>query len=85
MKPERYFVVVDADGVIVHTTISLTREDAIEEWLSTESSMNWLANLGRGARGQQRKCADSWEAFEARGYTVIPVSIVPEHQHANPV
>lgn len=59
-----------------HTTLFLTPEDSIEEFLKQEQSMNWLANLGRSSRGEQKKATPSWEGFEAKGYRVRKCQIV---------
>lgn len=71
------FCVVDPAGVMVHTTVSLDEQGAINEWITTEQSMNWVHNAVRKVQGQQQVCAPSWEGFEAQGYRVIPIELIP--------
>lgn len=81
MKPpypnDELFAVCDPDGHIMHTTVTPDTQQSIDEFLSVEQSMQWVVNLNREAHGKRPACASSWEGFEAQGYRVIPVSIVP--------
>lgn len=72
---DEYFCVVDPKGTLVHTTISLSSEESVNEWLEQEGAVNWVYNLGRQRRQQSPRCRPSWEQFEAEGYTVKPVRI----------
>lgn len=73
------FCVVDPNGVLVHTTISTSVDGAVEEWMNIEGTMNDFTNMFRAIRKEARKCFKSWEQFEAEGYAVIKVSIIPEY------
>lgn len=72
---EPYFCVVDATGVLVHTTLSLSRDEAINQWLAQEQAVNFFVNAGRSSRGESPVCSASWEQFEAQGFKVLPVKL----------
>ena len=72
------FCVCDPEGILIHTTCSPDEAGAIEFWLDTEKSMNMIGNLGRASRGEPQRCASSWEQYEAEGYTVVNVSLIPD-------
>ncbi len=76
--PSRMFVVCDPQGILVHTTVSLDQSGAVELWLEQEGVCNEIYNVGRGVRGESKRCRPSWEQFEAQGYRVIRVRLVPE-------
>lgn len=76
------FAVCDPNGVLVHTTVATDEKSAIELWMDIEKSHNWISNLCRQAKGPRLKiyrptCMQSWEAFEAEGYAVVPVGLFP--------
>ena len=68
---------IDPQGNIVHTKLGLVESEIIQEWLEEERSMNFIGNLGRSSRRETLRCQPSWEAYEAEGYRIIPVKIVP--------
>jgi hypothetical protein len=70
-----YFCVVDPSGVIVHPTISLTKQEAIDQWIEQERACNFIVNAGRAARNEAPKCSPSWEQFEAQGFKCLPVRL----------
>lgn len=72
------FCVCDVNGHLVHTTVAISPQDAIDEWLSIEGSMNSLANLCRTVKKEPKKCLPSWEGFEAEGYRIVRVQLLPE-------
>lgn len=70
-KPlKRLYAVCDPTGHIDHTTISVLDEDAVGLWMKTEQT---LIPIFRG------KPAQSWEVYEAEGYSVVRVDVVPEY------
>lgn len=71
------FAVCDPQGVIVHTTVSTDYQGAIEMWFDVERGMNKLANMCRVVRGEPPCCMPSWEGYEAEGYRVIRLTLVP--------
>lgn len=71
------YCVCDPNGVLVHTTVGVEPRDCIEEWLHTEQSMNFIGNLGRQIRGETKRCAPSWEGYEAEGYRIVRVNLIP--------
>ncbi|HEY6154671.1 MAG TPA: hypothetical protein VIW07_13100 [Candidatus Udaeobacter sp.] len=71
------FCVCDPKGVLVHTTVATDEKSAIEFWMETESAMNLLSNCGRTVRGESQRCLPSWEGFEAEGYRVVRVNLIP--------
>lgn len=71
-----YFCVRDPQGILVHTTVSTKPEEAIEQWLSIEQGMNWLHNLARASHGERTGPLQSWEGFEAEGYSVVRVKLI---------
>lgn len=71
---------VDPQGNIVHTKIGLKAEEIIEDWLDEERTMNIFTNHGRRKREENPSCARSWESYEAEGYRIIPVKIVPDER-----
>lgn len=77
------FAVCDPCGNIVHTTISVSAANAIDEWLEQEGVCNFISNLGRRSRGESLRCRPSWEQFEAEGYRIVPVKISPEETDAD--
>jgi hypothetical protein len=68
---------VDPQGNIVHTKLGLVQAEIIEDWLDEERTMNIFTNHGRRKREENPSCARSWESYEAEGYRIIPVKIVP--------
>lgn len=68
---------VDPQGNIVHTKIGLKAEEIVEDWLEEEKSINAIRNLGRMFHHEKQSCARSWESYEAEGYRIIPVKIIP--------
>jgi hypothetical protein len=70
--------IVDPQGNLIHTMLGLKREEIIEEFLREEQVMNLIGNVGRTLRMEPRRCAKSWEAYEAEGYRIIPVKIIPD-------
>lgn len=72
-QPFEGFCIVSPDNELIFTTVSTTEADSIREWVEQEQSMNFIANMGRGARGEEQACAKSWEGFEAEGYRVAPI------------
>ena len=66
-----YFCVTDPHNNIVHTTISLTREGAINEWLEQDHAVHVICNAGRAMRSQKPLCTPSWEHCEAEGYKCL--------------
>lgn len=75
MKQEEYFCVIDPQGVLVHTTISLSESEAVNQWIETEQSMNFIGNMVALANGHAQRCARSWEQYEAEGYKVVSVRL----------
>ena len=59
-----------------HTTLFLTPEDSIKEFLEQEQSINWIANAGRLGRGEDRRVTPSWEHYEAEGYRVRKCKLI---------
>lgn len=70
-----FYTIKGPTGYLIHTHISLTPEEAIEEFLETERAMGMLANCVRMSRGNDPVCPQSWELYEAEGYCVVPVQI----------
>jgi hypothetical protein len=80
MKPKpscSLFCVCDPDGNLVFTTISTTEKDSIKEWMDQERVTEEISNLGRVMRGEPKTCCPSWEQFEAQGYTIVSVVLLP--------
>lgn len=77
------FAVCDPTGHLVHTTVATSSELAIEQWMETESAINNLANMCRVIKRERTKCMQSWEQFEAEGYRIVPVKVVPSEIYAN--
>lgn len=73
------YCVCDPAGNLVHTTVFTTQKESIEEWMKIESNMNDLANMCRTVRHEPILCFQSWEQFEAEGYTVVPVVLLPSY------
>jgi hypothetical protein len=73
--------VCDPQGCLVHTTVATDPQSAIEEWLRIESAVTLVANAARVIRGESKKCLESWEGFEAQGYRIVPVDLIPTHAH----
>lgn len=71
-----YWTVKDPTGHLVHTVLACDKDDAIREWLKTEQAVNWFANVLRVAKGGKATCAQSWEVFEAEGYSIVRVDIL---------
>ena len=76
------FCVCDPTGHLVHTTVAIDEKSSIEEWLETEKCMQWIYNLGRRHRGESEACLSSWEGYEAQGYRVVTVELIPVKCHA---
>lgn len=62
-------------GLLIQTHVSTKPEEAISDFLDTESVVLPFINNGRERRGETRQCAKSWEQYEAEGYSVEPVEI----------
>src|ERR1044072_34915 len=73
-----YYTVKDPDGHLCHTHVSLSPEEAIEDFLDTEQSMMVIVNCGRAIRGEYIRCTESWESYEAEGYSVVPALMVEQ-------
>jgi hypothetical protein len=71
-----YWTVKDPSGHLVHTCIATTKEDSVKEWIETEQAVNACANMVRQAKGGESRCAQSWEAFEAEGYSLVSVDVI---------
>ena len=66
------------EGDLMFTSLSISEEEAIKEFLEIEGVGNWIYNLGRSSRGESKVYQSSWEGYEAQGYTVERVSLVPQ-------
>lgn len=62
------YAVCDPRGDINHTTIAPTDAQAIQLWMDQEQT---LTPILRGTPAQ------SWEVFEAEGYSVVRVDVLP--------
>ena len=73
-----YFIIKAPDGHLIHTTVGISEEDSIKEFLEIERAMNLIVNIGRKSRGERKLGMSSWEGYEAGGYSVVKISLVEE-------
>lgn len=70
-----YWTIKDPEGNIDHTMLYLERQEAIDEWIDMEQCVNALFNMGRAFEGKTTRCTQSWECYEAEGYSCVRVKI----------
>lgn len=72
-----YFTIKTPDGHLIHTHLSTTEQDSIENLLHEERMMYSISNMGArlGKHDKGLCCTPSWEAYEAEGYSIVKVSL----------
>lgn len=76
---EGLFCVCDPDGALIHTTVARTEQDSVFMWMEIQASQNAFRNVAREYNGQKAVCLSSWDGYEAEGYSVVPVKLIPEN------
>lgn len=63
------YAVCDPDGNLVHTCLSTIPKEAQDEFCKIENTISSIF--------KPHQFACSWEQFEAEGYTIHPVMLIP--------
>lgn len=71
-----FWAIKDPDGDVIHTFLSSDRQEVIDDFVKSEQTMNLIYNASRIVAGLTTRCAQSWEQWEAEGYSVVRVKVV---------
>lgn len=67
-----YYCVVDPEGILVHTTVSLSEAESIDQWLGQCRVVAWW---GFAAGARARMSETSWKRYQAAGFKCLPVKL----------